>query len=144
VSSCALAWDLGQTDRLAVEYAGYHTGWHDLQLVPDLRTLRLAPWWPGVAVVMAEIAETQTGEPSNVAPRTILQRQIEALREVGYSAAVGGELEFYLFHTTYDEARKRFYRQLAPSIHDRGQDLVSLRTGLLEDHFRELRRTLCE
>jgi glutamine synthetase len=144
VSSCNLARDIGQTDRLAVEYAGYHTGWHDLQLVPDIQTLRLTPWWPGVAVVMADIVETQTSERSKVAPRTILRKQIEALREAGYGAAIGGELEFYLFHTSYDDARETSYRRLTPSVPNREQDLISVRTGFLEDYFRELRRTLSD
>ncbi|MEV4174075.1 glutamine synthetase family protein [Nonomuraea sp. NPDC049709] len=139
MSSCALGWDLGQTDRLVVDYTGYHSGWHDIRLIPDLATLRPTPWWPGVAIVLADVADQSSGELLPLAPRTILREQLDRLPTGEYTASVGAELEYYLFPGGYDEARDKAYRDLAGGSLRRQQDLISHSIGREEAHHRELR-----
>jgi glutamine synthetase len=142
VSSCTLGWDIVQALGLVVDYTGFHTGWHDFRLVPDLRTLRPAPWLEGTAIVIADIVEDATGELVPLAPRTILRRQIETLKRRGYTAYVGTELEFYLYECSYEQARASGYRTLPPTTPLRSDYAIQHRTNRFEPFFRTLRRSL--
>ena len=106
VCTCALAWDISQDLGMDVSFAGFHTGWHDIVLLPDLDTLRRAAWLDGVAVCMADVVEHHGGPLLDIAPRSVLRRQVERLQALGYDAYVGSEPEFYLFRPGYDEARE--------------------------------------
>ena len=45
--------------------------------VPDLATLRRIPWLETTALVLCDLVDEETGEPVEVSPRQILQRQVE-------------------------------------------------------------------
>jgi glutamine synthetase len=138
VCTCALAWDVAQDLGMDVSFAGFHTGWHDFVLMPDVDTLRPAAWLDGVAVCMADVVEHHGGPLLDIAPRSVLRRQIERLAALGYDAYVGSEPEFYLFRPGYDEAREGGYRNLRPTrmTHD---DYLIQPANALEPFFRELR-----
>jgi glutamine synthetase len=89
----------------------WHTGYHDFKLRPDFGTLRLAPWLEKTAIVLGDVC-TDDGTPVEESPRRILQRQVERLATLGYTAKVASELEFYLFKETYESARERHYADL--------------------------------
>jgi len=46
-----------------------------------------------------------------IGPRTFLKRQIEKLSQLGYSPEGATELEFFLYKTSYDDARKLYYNE---------------------------------
>ena len=73
---------------------------------PDLATLRLLPWQPGTALVLADV-EWQDGSPVVASPRQMLRRQLDRLADAGWPAFVGTELEFMLFRDTYEAAWTR-------------------------------------
>ena len=50
-----------------------------------------------------------------VAPRTILRRQIEHVENAGFTPQVASELEFALYHGTYDDGRANGYETLRPT-----------------------------
>lgn len=89
----------------------WRTGYHDFKVRPDLHTLRLAPWLEKTAIVLGDVY-TDDGEPIEESPRRILQRQVERLAALGYTAKVASELEFYLFKETYETAREKHYADL--------------------------------
>ena len=97
------------------EYASWETGYGDFRMVPDMSTLRWCPWLEKTAMVICDIADEDTGEPVEVAPRQILKRQIARAAETGYTVKTGSELEFYLFKDALrrDRGRAR-YRDLRP------------------------------
>ena len=43
------------------ELASWETGYGDFMLVPDFATLRVIPWQPGTALVLADVAEVGHG-----------------------------------------------------------------------------------
>jgi glutamine synthetase len=137
VCTCALAWDVGQELGVNVDFAGFQTGWHDFRLAPDLSMLRLLGWHEGMAVCFADVVEPD-GTPVRVAPRNILKRQVERLRDLGYEASVGSELEFFLYATSYDDAQAQDYRGLKPSTRYHADYLVSP-GNLLAGFFDRLR-----
>ena len=87
---------------------------------------------------MADVVEHHGGPLLDIAPRSILRRQVERLQALGYDAYVGSEPEFYLFRPGYDEAREAGYRNLRPTrmTHD---DYMIQPANALEPFFRELR-----
>ena len=115
LSSCVLGWDVDQWPGPVQEYTGHHTGWHDVRLMPDLGTLRPAAWLERAAICVADFVEMSSDELAPVAPRTILRRQIERLAATGLTAHVASELEFALYHGSYDEGRANGYETLVPT-----------------------------
>ncbi|CAH0353131.1 glutamine synthetase family protein [Aquabacterium sp. CECT 9606] len=144
VSSCALGWDFSQSVGMQVSFTGYHTGWHDIRLVPDLATLRRLAWLDGTAFAFGDLFEIGGKNEISIAPRTILRRQQAALASAGRFAQVGTELEFFLFEGDYESSRSRSWRELKPTPGVRSQDLINRATNSLEPFFRQLRSSLIE
>ena len=116
VEACSylLAVDIDMDPLPGYRFANWETGYGDFVLRPDLDTLRLVPWLEKTALVLCDLAEQETGEPVEVSPRRILQRQIERAAAAGYVVKCGSELEFYLFKDSYDDAAARGYAGLTP------------------------------
>src|SRR5690606_29444621 len=70
-----------------------------------------ASWLDKSALVLCDVLDNTTHERVRVAPRSILQRQIEAAEQQGYLALAASELEYYMFETKYREAHAAGYRQ---------------------------------
>lgn len=66
----------------------------DIEVIPDPSTLRIVPFQPGLAHLIGD-ARVQ-GEEWSFCPRTILRRQLERAREMGYVFKIGFEAEFML------------------------------------------------
>lgn len=115
LSSCVLGWDLDQWPGPSQAYTGHHTGWHDVRLVPDLDTLRPAAWLDATAICIADFVEMGREALVPIAPRTILRRQIEGFAVDGLTPQVASELEFSLYHGTYDAGRTDGYESLQPT-----------------------------
>ncbi|MBI3073771.1 MAG: glutamine synthetase [Deltaproteobacteria bacterium] len=96
------------------ELASWDKGYGDFHATADLATLRIVPWVPRTALVLCDLFGAD-GRPVEEAPRSILKRQIERLRNAGFTAMMGAELEFYLFKESYDVARAKNYHGLTPS-----------------------------
>jgi glutamine synthetase len=96
-------------------YASWDTGYGDFMMVPDLSTLRLAPWIEKTAMVLCDVVDEEEKAPVEVLPRQILKRQVERAAEAGFTIKAGSELEFYLFRDSFTELAERGYRNLRPS-----------------------------
>ena len=97
------------------EMASWERGYGDLRLVPDMATLRRIPWLEGTALLLADVAWLD-GSPVAPSPRQVLKRQLERAADLGFTAMVGSELEFFLLKETYEEAHAKHYRDLTPSV----------------------------
>ena len=64
--------DMNTVDGYAM--SSWETGYGDMMLRPDPATLRLVPWHPGSAMVMADLT-WENGDPVAQSPRDILNRQ---------------------------------------------------------------------
>jgi glutamine synthetase len=110
-----LAIDMEMEPLPGYKYASWETGYGDFRMVPDISTLRLVPWLEKTAMVICDIADEETGEPVEVAPRQILKRQIERAQAAGFVSKTGSELEFYLFRDSFEDLAERAYRDARPS-----------------------------
>src|SRR4030095_11723587 len=91
----------------------WERGYGDMKMVPDLSTWRPIPWLPKTALVFCDVF-TEEGKPIEEAPRWVLKRQLERARQRGWQVKTASELELYLFHESFDEARAKRYQQLTP------------------------------
>ncbi len=97
------------------DFANWDLGYGDFHLVPDLKTLRVADWLTRSALVLCHVAQRTSHDPVAQAPRTILQRQIQALGELGFESMAASELEYYLFKTTYENAQNQGFADIKPA-----------------------------
>src|SRR6478752_4259670 len=107
-----IACDLDNEPVPGYRFASYDQGYGDMLARPDWSTVRVTPWVERTALVLCDLHEVDTGDPIEVAPRTVLRRQVEAAESLGYLPMVASEIEFYLFHDTYDEAHAKGYHVL--------------------------------
>ncbi len=107
-----LACDMEMDPVPGYRFASWEAGYGDMRAAPDLSTLRRISWLPGTALVLCDLYSEPHGEPVEVAPRRMLQRQLAQARDLGYTVMGGTELEFYVFNETYDTARAKRYTGL--------------------------------
>jgi glutamine synthetase len=118
----------------------WEKGYGDMQMVPDLGTLRLIPWLPNTALVFCDVY-TEEGEPIEEAPRWVLRRQVERAAAAGYTVQMGSELELYLFKESFEEARAKRYHGLTP-VSGYLEDYHILQTSREEPLIRTIRNGL--
>jgi glutamine synthetase len=115
VEGCSylLASDVDMATVGGFALTSWESGYGDIAFMPDFTTLRRVPWHEKTAIVFADV-ETVAGEPVAPSPRQILQQQVSRLAERGWHGLTGTELEFIVFHDTYEEAWKSGYRNMSP------------------------------
>jgi glutamine synthetase len=74
---------------------GIESGLPDISARPDLTTLTNLPWEPGAAWCLADTS-VLGGTAAEESPREVARRVSAKLSELGVSAVIGPELEFYL------------------------------------------------
>src|SRR5437870_2608459 len=94
--------------------ANWEAGFGDFLLRPDLDTFRLIPWQPGAALVICDHVR-EDGAYVAESPRSVLRRQLDLVKQKGFTCFCASELEFYLFNQTYHSAFTSGYRDLQPS-----------------------------
>jgi glutamine synthetase len=127
--------EMNTVDGYAI--SSWETGYGDMVLKPDFDTLRLIPWLPGTALVMADL-HRMDDEPVAVSPREILKRQIARLAEKGLVPFVGTELEFIVFDDSFRAAWSKGYRDLTPAS-DYNIDYALLASSRMEPLLRDIR-----
>jgi glutamine synthetase len=74
---------------------GIEDGLPDVLVRPDFSTLAPMPWEPGALNCLGD-AFTVDGEPAPESPRTVVRHVAGLLADLGLTAVVGPELEYYL------------------------------------------------
>ncbi|MEJ2291657.1 MAG: glutamine synthetase family protein [Deinococcales bacterium] len=95
-------------------FANWQLGYGDVLLRPDLATLRRASWLDRSALVLCDVATAEGEDRVEIAPRTMLRRQIERAAALGFLAEAASELEYYVFEDAYRDAAELAYRDLTP------------------------------
>src|SRR5918997_7082363 len=72
----------------------------DMAAMPDIRSLTPLPWRPNVARFACDVHVE--GEEWPYDPRTILRRQLERARSMGFEFMLGTELEYFLVRRRED------------------------------------------
>jgi glutamine synthetase len=109
-----IATDMDNNAVPGYRFANYDLGYGDMKAVPDLSTIRPCPWLDRTALVTCDLVDVGTDEPIGVSPRQILRDQIAEANAAGYRPMLGSEIEFFLFHDSFDEAAQKQWRDLRP------------------------------
>lgn len=117
--------------------SSWETGYGDMVMTPDFDTLRLVPWLPGTALVMADLSWTD-GRPVKQAPRSILNHQIDRLAERDLVPYAATELEFMVFDDSFRAAWAAGYKGLTPAT-DYNIDYAMLASTRMEPLLRDIR-----
>ena len=135
-----LAVDVDMNTVDGYSMSSWNTGYGDFVMNPDFDTLRLTPWQPGSALMMADLA-WEDGSDVIASPRQILKKQLARLADLGLTAYVGTELEFIVFRDTYEEAWDKAYRDLIPA-NQYNVDYSLLGTARVEPLLRRIRNSM--
>jgi glutamine synthetase len=140
IADILFGWDV--QDRLIsnLTYTGWHTGYPDITLVPDLTTLAIVPWESGTASVICDMLE-KDGTPVVLSPRTLLAEVVERAKAMGYVPIVSYEFEFYIFKQSAAELAASHWRDLKP-LTDGGHTYSMYRYAGSEGVIAEIRQLL--
>lgn len=122
-------------------YANWERGYGDFHLVPDMSTLRRCGWSPESAIVLCDVFDDAEHELVPVAPRSILQVQLDKAAAAGLTAKAASELEFFLYRETYRDAHAKGYADLQ-SAGWYNEDYHLLQGARVEDYVGAARRVL--
>ncbi len=109
-----LACDMEMDPVPGYRFASWAEGYGDVRCVPDLSTLRRATWLDRSALVLCDVHEEGGDALVEVAPRTILKRQMERAAAAGLLPLGGSELEFFVLRDSYESARAKGFENLEP------------------------------
>ncbi len=135
-----LAVDVEMNTVEGYEMSSWERGYGDFVMRPDLDSLRLAPWLPGTALCLADLAWAD-GRDVAASPRQILRRQLARLAERGWSTNAATELEFMVFRDSYEQAWGKAYRDLEPA-NLYNVDYSLLGTARIEPLIRRIRNAM--
>ncbi|MEA1911936.1 MAG: glutamine synthetase family protein, partial [Spirochaetota bacterium] len=116
--------------------SSWETGYGDLLMVPDFSTIKKISWQKNTAIIICNLTY-EDGRPVNMAPRTMLQNQCNRLADMGMTAMMASELEFYLFDNPYEAVYTQGFKGLAPSS-PYPIDYDLLNTGFKDDIIQEI------
>lgn len=133
-----LAVDVDMNTVPGYAMSSWDTGYGDMVMRPDPATLRLVPWLPPTALVIADVGWPD-GSPVTASPRTVLRRQLDRLAERGLVADVATELEFMVFEQPYRQAWASGYRGLTPAS-EYNIDYAIAASSRMEPLLRDIRR----
>ena len=106
-------WDIAEELVPGLRFTGWESGYPDIIAVPDLETLAVVPWEPGVASVICDFRH-EDGRAVSIAPRYVLKRVVERARSLGYTPSSALELEFRIFRETAESLRAKGWESLQP------------------------------
>lgn len=136
-----LATDMEMNTVSGYASTSWEAGYGDYIMKADLNTLKLLPWAEGTAFVMCDLIDHDTHHAVPIAPRTILQKQLQRVADMGLRTAVATELEFFVFDESYDALRHSNYQALTP-ISSYNEDYHLFQTAKEETLMRAIRNGL--
>ncbi|MFJ9538276.1 glutamine synthetase family protein [Streptomyces sp. NPDC101225] len=93
---CRAVYHTSPQGDVAAVAGGLDAGLPDVTVRPDLSTLTVLPWEPGVATCLGEVTDPATGAPAPESPRDLLRTVLAHAAEQGLRPVVGPELEYFL------------------------------------------------
>ncbi len=130
--------DMNTVDGYAM--SSWEKGYGDMEFAADYDTIRVLPHLPATAMVQCDLVWLDHS-PVKPSPRTILRRQLDRVRDLGYVALAGTELEFIVFDETYEDAWSSGYRDLTPA-NQYNVDYSIIGTTRIEPLLRDIRNTM--
>jgi glutamine synthetase len=109
-----LACDMDMDPVPGYAFTSWAKGYGDFHPVPDPGTMRVASWQNKTALVICDVYKTGGETLVPLAPRSILQRQVDLAAEQGFVAMGASELELYVFKDSYERVAEKSFVNLEP------------------------------
>jgi glutamine synthetase len=109
-----LACDMEMDPVPGYRFASWADGYGDIHCVPDMTTLRRATWLEKAAIVLCDVLDEERGTLVDVAPRSVLKRQMQRAAGLGVRPMGGSELELFVLRETYESAERKGFDGLEP------------------------------
>lgn len=135
-----LATDLEMATPDGYASTSWETGYGDYVMKPDLSSIRPMPWLEGTVMVLCDVLDHHEN-PVTHSPRAILKKQIARLEDMGFTAMMATELEFFLFEKSFEDIAKSGFRDLTP-ISAYNEDYHIFQTTKEEHVMRPIRNHL--
>ncbi|KGA11310.1 MAG: hypothetical protein GM46_4070 [actinobacterium acAcidi] len=107
-----LTCDIDNQPSDGFRFSSFDKGYGDMLAMPDWDTVRIASWLPKTAIIMCDLLDVAKNTFVDVAPRSILRAQVDEAATLGFMPMLGSEIEFFLYHDSYDEAKAKNYHSL--------------------------------
>ena len=107
-----LTCDIDNQPSDGFRFSSFDKGYGDMLAMPDWDTVRIASWLPKTAIIMCDLLDVANNSFVDVAPRSILRAQVDQAAALGFMPMLGSEIEFFLYHDSYDEAKANNYHSL--------------------------------
>ncbi|MFC4077640.1 glutamine synthetase family protein [Salinithrix halophila] len=121
----------------------WNGGYGDWLARPDWNTARRIPWLEKTALVLADAVDEESGRMIEIAPRSVLKRQIEQAEKKGLRPFMASELEFYLLKDSYEEVHGKGYELIRAAGHY-NEDYNLLQATRNEPVYYKLRKWMIE
>ena len=121
--------------------SSWETGYGDMTVIPDLKTIKIATWLEKTAIVICDCLDHHGKKPLIHSTRQILKDVIAKANKMGFDPMIGSELEFFLFNQTYEEIHNNNYTNFKEASWYI-EDYMIFQTTKEEDVMRELRNSL--
>ncbi|WP_051816634.1 glutamine synthetase family protein [Kitasatospora sp. NRRL B-11411] len=117
----------------------WQSGFGDIEVLPDVQRVRVLPWLPATALVLAH--PVSCGAPHPLAPETVLERELRLLADLGVTPQVGIETEFVLYEGTVRDTESSGWRRLRPAAGG-NRDYALDQPSVVREFGRRLRQVL--
>jgi len=125
-------WDINDASYDNADYTGWHTGYPDVPVYPDLETVRRIPWEDNTPFFLADLNEM---EKVKVCPRSLLKKIRQQCYDMGYYPRFAQEFEWFTFENNANQlAENKPLRPMTPGMF--GYSI--LRASLKSDYFHAL------
>ena len=135
---CVLGWDVNDQLYDNAKFTGWHTAFPDAKYRIDLATERRLPDEDNTPLFIVDfIGNKGNGVGLHpICPRNQLRRILQKANDMGHSARMAFEYEFFIFDETPHTLREKNYRNLTPlSPGNFGYSVI--RSSALSDLFHE-------
>lgn len=109
-----LACDVDMDPVPGYKFTSWAKGYGDFHPVPDFNTMRVCSWLDKTAMVICQVYREPGGALLPLAPRSMLQRQVDRAAEMGFVAKGASELELYVFKDSYERVAEKSFVNLEP------------------------------
>ncbi|MET3106628.1 glutamine synthetase [Oxalobacteraceae bacterium GrIS 2.11] len=116
IASAIFGWDIADELYDNVSFTGFHTGYPDIGLKLDTSTARQLPWDDNRWLILGEHT-LPDGSPLPICPRQVLKKVLSKAEQLGYSAQVGMEFEWFVLKETELSVRQKNYQNLETATH---------------------------
>ncbi len=128
IADMALAGDYDGQPHLTIWHEMRAGQFGDILLKPDIDTIISDGTDADLGHVICDFTSVD-GDPLSLCPRTLLRRVTNEIGELGYDVKASFELEFFVYKDSFENARRKGYKNLRPLTASKGSNIYLIRNA---------------